>query len=218
MASINIPLLKKQIEPALKGGPVAAAAIEKAQKLYDTAHDSFIRKVENSKISQEIANGPYSNNISKTIIGVSDANLFTFIGFHKGSEPISDLIAFLEEKTKLDISAAVFNINRFTYEFPILIPSFDDIRNEKSLQYPDDWNPGSWVLDMENHISGLLYYIRTRDKTGAIADVSSGKSRSGSAFQLKNATRYSAQFLPKEYVGTFLKEFRSKFRFRGQFT
>ena len=219
MATIFIKVLKEQLSGSIASNQqIRSAAINSAIDIVNPRIDDLISEVQDDPISQEIAGGPSADNISG-IVSASDANLFTYIGFDQEETPIDNLIKFLKDNTKIDKRFARFNNQTFKFEVPVQIPTVAEIDDEPSLQYPDNWNPGSWVNGITRGISGLSYYLRTRTKSGALKYNVAG-SRSGSAFQVKRQIRASNNTVKANgYVGKYLSEFRRKFRDAlGRFT
>ena len=59
------------------------------KKEFEDIHKQFLDSFDSHPVTQEIKGGSSSANISKTLGGVG--NLFTYIGFESGSDPIKKL-------------------------------------------------------------------------------------------------------------------------------
>jgi len=145
-----------------------------ARAIIDQCHkvrDDFIEDFLHHTITQEILAGPTSLNSSGTLGGYG--NLFSFIGFEKGQEPINDILNllipiqfdyFFSNKTEVSIYAKNF-------------PSLDDIWNATPMPWSDGGGR-SWAKGIETGISGLNYYVNFEK------ELNSQRSKSGYGLQL----------------------------------
>ncbi len=183
------------------GNAAAKIALVPAKKLAtqiaEIKKQEFLEEFDNHEVSQEIKAGPNPN------YGVGDANgnLFSFLGFLAGSNPVGDLRKYLYKSVRLGPSYA-YNKGRRTYTFSILFPTIDEIKNVTDLgNYTDDgWGEGrSWAISVERGIPGLSHYKYSTDE-----DVLGGNSRSGTGLQRRNKLR-DAQYKPRKYITELLK-------------
>ena len=108
----------------------------------------MIQEFLNLPVTKELLAGPQARNISGTLGGYG--NLFTFIGFEAGTDPVSPIIQLLE-KTQV-----MFNglSPRGTTKIRIEMPSAKDI----FAITPLPWATGiSWAKGIEVGMSGLSY-------------------------------------------------------------
>jgi hypothetical protein len=163
---------------------------KKAQEL----KQMMISEFNSHPVTVEINAGPYAGNYSDTLVGTQGGNLFSFIGFEEGSDPISPILRLLESIT---IKSSTEYGNSF---LSINLPKIEDIWEIS----PMPWQEGrSWVKGIESGISGLNYYLFSRDKQFK-------NSRSGPAIQT-NRTNRGARYVPTQYMSTLLKKYRTKF-------
>lgn len=107
-------------------------------------------------VSKEIAGGSGVSNSSGTLGGYG--NLFSFIGFNGGENPVEDWVNFLEKKIK--ILGKKRNIqsgkNNFIFQFEVVgIADNDYVSNARM-----PWESGrSWILSIERGISGFSNFI-----------------------------------------------------------
>ena len=153
--------------------------------------DEMIRDFFTLPVTKEIMAGPTSSNISGTLGGYG--NLFSFIGFQKGANPIDPIINLLNQTT--------YNISRVSprgqIKLTIVMPSSNDIFNATHVP----WAPGlSWAQRIETGMSGLGNYLNK----------SSSSSRSGSGVQSGKKAR-SGRFLNTTYITHFLKKWQRIF-------
>jgi len=164
---------------------------ELLSKKIERLKDEMIRDFLNLPVTKEIMAGPTSSNISGTLGGYG--NLFSFIGFQKGANPIDPIINLLNQTT--------YNISRVSprgqIKLTIVMPSSNDIFNAT----PVPWAPGlSWAQRIETGMSGLGNYLNK----------SSSSSRSGSGVQSGKKAR-SGRFLNTKYITHFIKKWQRIF-------
>jgi hypothetical protein len=153
----------------------------------------LLNNFENHPVTKEIEAGENSSNISGTLGGYG--NLFSFIGFEKGSNPVNPIKELLN---KITVKNVFLKNNTFNCE--IIIPSKEEFSSVSKMP----WESGrSWLFDMEKSISGMGEYLYGIVK----------KSRSGSAIQIKNAI-FKKSFKSVRYFNTmynnFIKELGAK--------
>ena len=87
-----IAALRRQAPKAMRRG-----FEREVKKEFEKIKQEMINEFTNNPITQEILAGPDTSNISGTLGGVS--NLFAFIGFDQGSNPIAPILTLLESVT-----------------------------------------------------------------------------------------------------------------------
>jgi hypothetical protein len=178
--------LRKQAPKAMRGG------MEKeAKKEFERIKQEMIKEFMANPITQEILAGPDSGNISGTLGGVS--NLFAFIGFDGGEDPIAPILALFEKMTiKFDREITRPKIgNRFRVD----LPTADEI----FAITPLPWASGrSWAQGIERGLSGLGYLLRKN------------KGRSGAAIQSRVKVR-TGRFQNTPYISALISKYKKKF-------
>lgn len=177
---------KSTIEKNLKlsNGELVVKKIEKMKK-------EMIKEFLNLPITREILAGPSSSNISGTLGGYG--NLFSFIGFSSGDNPIDPIIKLLNQSTYRFSNLST----RGKMKLTITIPSAQDI----FAATPLPWAPGiSWANRIEAGLSGLGQYLNTY----------SDKSRSGAGVQTDNKIR-GGRFKNSPYISSFINRWNKKF-------
>jgi hypothetical protein len=146
----------------------------------------------NDPITMEIMAGPNSPNISGTLDGAS--SLFAFIGFDQGDDPISPILALLEE-TRLDFTKFNTTGRRVGMDFRVTLPTSEQIFSVTPLP----WATGrSWAQGIERGLSGLGYLLRKN------------KGRSGAAIQSSVKVR-GGRFKNRPYISAFLRKYKKRF-------
>jgi len=181
------------------------------QRSFNSMKNQMIADFLNLKITEEIMAGPHASNISGTLAtlsGLDYGNLFSFIGFEQGSNPI-DVIVEILQSTEL---VYVKSIPRYI-EFEIHMPTAQMIFNATPMPWADG---RSWAQGIEQGISGLGLYIYKSEGVQ--------KSRSGTAIQThfgsrsdsrpglapKRRTEYG-RFNNKQYISAFINDWNNKF-------
>lgn len=165
------------------------------QNSFQKKKNEMLADFKNHPITLEIKGGINSANISKTLGGGS-GNLFSFIGFESGYDPIKPI-----EDLLLTTSITFSKFSKKSIEYTVYIPDAKDIFDAT----PMPWAPGrSWARGIETGISGLGYYLRKE----------SDSSRSGIGIQSpRKVRRKGSKFKNTSYISalikTYLKEFQN---------
>jgi hypothetical protein len=151
--------------------------------------NQLIQEFLNHPVTKEIEGGPSASNTSGTLGG--QGNLFSFIGFFDGTDPIKDILNIFESMeiyfTKNIDSGSLFTIN---------FPEPKDI----FAVTPMPWATGrSWAKGIESGISGLGYYLF----------IDSPKSRSGEAVQVDGKINVG-KFKNTKYISALLTKYKKQ--------
>ena len=186
-ASINIRGLRRELDK--KAGPIIRTKLEaRAKQIAVRAKRQLLSLFDSHPITTELEGGSGASNSSGTLGGVG--NLFTFIGFEEGSQPVEIIRRYLEEAIHVDAVAKGGKALQFTIKFQV--PSKDQIERMS----PVPWAPGrSWVRAMELGLSGLGQYLFKQSRA----------SRSGGAIQVKGEVR-AAKFSNQAYMSEILNQ------------
>jgi hypothetical protein len=179
--------LKKQAPKALKQ-PFS----KDIRKKFNQIKKDMIKEFLGLPVTQELLQGPGGANISGTLDGVS--NLFAFIGFDRGDQPILPIIELLES-TSVQFTKNVKEGNQLGNLFTVSLPTAQNI----FAVTPMPWATGrSWAQGIEVGISGLGYLLRKN------------KGRSGAAIQSRVKVR-GGRFKNTSYISAFIKKYRKRF-------
>jgi hypothetical protein len=166
-------------------------ALEKAEKKVGEEKSILIQEFNNHEVTKEISAGPKAANTSGTLGGYG--NLFSFIGFEAGSDPISPVRDLLNE---IKVGNIKFNGER--YYATVKYPSQNEIKKATPLPFEEG---RSWALGIEKGISGFTQYIYTRFLAG----------RSEEGIQ-SNRRSNSGSFRKQDYLNSLLQDFIKKIR------
>ena len=145
-------------------------------------------------VTQEILQGPDGSNISGTLDGVS--NLFAFIGFNKGQQPILPILEALEN-TNIQYRKPLKKGQKVGAVYTVTLPTAEEIFSITPLP----WATGrSWAQGIERGLSGLGYLLRKNNK-----------GRSGSAIQSSVKVR-GGRFKNTAYISAFITKYSKRFK------
>ena len=179
--------LKRQAPKALR------RQFEKqAKQKFKELKAEMIKEFLSHPVTQEIMEGPSAVNISGTLGGVT--NLFAFIGFDAGEQPVRPILDLLE--TTHIIYNKEYTERGIGVSFNVFLPTAEDI----FAITPLPWATGrSWAEGIERGISGLGYLLR---KSGG---------RSGVAVQNRVSKVRGGRFQNTPYMSSFIKRYKKRF-------
>jgi len=165
-----------------KNQSVRRACLNAVNKKVQLAKNQLILEFSSHPVSNEIQSGPNTSNSSGTLNGYG--NLFSFIGFAAGQNPVDQWVNFLKRHIVLkETQRSDAKTDSFTVSFEI--PNISNIELVNYASMP--WEPGrSWIMGIEKGISGFSNYI------------SKSMGRSGGGIQSKYNVR-GGQFSRRSY-------------------
>jgi len=188
-------LLPSDVQNALKRQAPKALRrdLEKeAKRKFKRIKAEMIKEFLSHPITQEIMEGPNAPNISGTLGGVS--NLFAFIGFDAGNQPVAPILERLEAVSI--IYNKEYKEKGIGVSFNVFLPTAEDI----FAITPLPWATGrSWAEGIERGISGLGYLVK---KSGG---------RSGAAVQSRVNKVRGGGFQNTPYISSFIKRYKKRF-------
>jgi len=188
---INRPgLLRALSGPVMK--TVQKRAREISTREVEKSSRELMRQFLTHEITREIAAGP---DLGMSSVLGGRGNLFSFLGFEEGENPIAELSAYLSRSIK--ISA----INRvggtYTLRIKVELPSMDEIEGFTELP----WTTKSWVRAVEEGVSGLGQYLFSAHGFEA--------SRSSTGMQAEK-TISARSMSPQQYLSTIIESISKK--------
>lgn len=159
------------------------------EKQFKTIHTKFMADFESHPVTRELRGGPDASNHSNSL---PQGNLFGFIGFNAGTDPIADIEVMLR-RTDIMIKNRKMGQFGFVWTYIVTSPSLQDLYSAT----PMPWASGaSWLRELEGRgIPNLGQYMYKR----------SSSSRSGAGVQ--NQNRSGGGRVRVSYVKQLLKEF-----------
>lgn len=178
--------IKKQLQQNKTFTNKARLIIEKQ---FRTVHAKFLSDFESHPVTRELKAGAGSSNLSNSL---PQGNLFGFIGFSAGSDPISH-IEKMFQKADIILKIRKMGTNGFVWTYIVTTPSLQELY----ALTPMPWASGaSWLRELEGRgIPNLGQYMYKR----------SSSSRSGAGVQDKNRGEGSRVRIP--YIKELLKQF-----------
>jgi len=155
----------------------------------------LLEAFESHPITKEIEGGPSASNISSTLGGYG--NLFTFIGFDNGSDPISPIRSLLAKSIKIVSLRKKRNVLALRLKFSV------PTRGEIEAVTPSTWSTDSWVEAVERGMSGLGRYLYSSDKNRFRT------SRSGGGIEAAGEIRGASSSRATPYMSKILSEMLS---------
>lgn len=152
----------------------------------------ILAEFNNHPVTREIEAGISAPNYSGTLSDVT--NLYSFIGFEAGDEPISPIRMMLEKSRYRIYRTKKGAISTVTF----FIPTAADI----FAQTPMPWAIGrSWAKGIEGGISGLGYYLKKAKN-----------SRSGLGIQSQTPVRQGFSYKKTKYISSIINNFNNKLK------
>ena len=163
-----------------------------ARKKFNKIKQEMIKEFLSHPVTLEIMEGPNAANISGTLGGVS--NLFAFIGFDQGEQPIAPILTLLEAVDLIynkEIRSKGIGVS-----FNASLPDAETIFSVTPLP----WATGrSWAEGIERGLSGLGYLLRKN------------AGRSGAAVQSRVNKVRGGRFQNMPYISAFIKKYKTRF-------
>lgn len=161
------------------------------EEQFDKIKQKYIEEFLNHPVTQEIKGGISANNISGTLNGIT--NLYSFIGFDEGTDPIKPIEDLLQKSNY----RIIFNNNSIDSTIIFDIPTAAQIFSVT----PMPWAIGrSWARGIESGISGLGYYLKKKKN-----------SRSGFGIQSStNQVRVGASYKNTKYISDLINRFNKE--------
>lgn len=200
MAGVNLNKLRVQFErEVFNTAQFKGLAQGIAQRRANIAQNDMVGAFEEHKVTQELAGGiDYAGpSVISYFNSDHNANLYSFIGFKAGTDPVSVLRELLKFPIKVQLATRTKN----TYYFKILVPTTEDI--EKATPMPDDYTSGnfSWARGVED---GDLFGI------GEFLTIRASTSRSGGGIQVELKSPTGSKIEKTPYITDILEAFRVK--------
>lgn len=122
-----------------------------ATKDFNDAKSYILSAVESHEVSRELRD----KNVPSRFLNSSSSTLFGFMGFEEGSDPVGDLVAYLEENITQKIQVRIGDLTLLS---SVSLPSKSKMAKEPSLQLP--WLNGiSWPDALERGIPNFSSFI-----------------------------------------------------------
>lgn len=211
MASINIKQIQREIKSQQGKLLVREATALVNEQIFVPAVEQLQNAFENDPVTQEIRAGNDSENISNTLEGVKTkgypANLFSYIGFENGSDPIDDIEKFFYFNAEY---GPKFKYIRGSQEENLRFSFLFDEPNKQAIYdaTPLPWAAGlSWADRIEKGLPNLSQFLVGEGLKG---------SRSDGGIQVKGEVSPSAKFQPRPYLSKLIESYMNEIKKRAR--
>lgn len=198
-------ILRKLATPIVKRR-VKIETARRARAAFYPSRKEMLDDIDNHPVSQELKMGERAPNITGTLDG--KGNLFSFIGFRKGSDPVGDLKRVIEKAVSRGPTISQVKTNDgIHYKVKVRFPRIKNIEQDPSLSLSNYANSEvhtnrSWVSAIYRGFSGFGNYLYQK-----IQGKEFRGSRSGTAVQTPNRLR-GGRHRPIPYLGPIFAKFR----------
>ena len=193
MAKFHTKRFEKEIAKTLRSQAIKEKARIVAEDKVRRAHKEMLQDFDTHSVTREIKSGPEGTNLSGTLGGYG--NLFSYIGFDRGSQPTESIRTYLEKQVHVFKEPRVLKtVGGAIFSFRLTTPNLDTIQ----AMTPSPWENRSWVKGLESGISGLGFYLFSRKDDF--------NTRSESGIQKTQQLR-SLSFRPIKYMSSILEKF-----------
>lgn len=172
-----------------------------AQRRVNVAQGSMVNAFEEHAVTREMEGGAdYAGpSVVKYFRSDVKANLYSFVGFPKGTNPVELLRKLLKFPIQVKLQTRI----QGTYYFAVLSPSSEDI--EKATPLPDDYYSGdfSWARAVEEGDGASL-------GIGQFLAIRVSASRSGGGIQVEDMSPQDSEIEATPYISAILEAFRVK--------
>ena len=183
--------IRSIIKKVSKTGKFRKKARERMQRTFRKAKALMMTEFDAHPVTRELQSGIRASNTSNTLNGYG--NLFTFIGFSAGQDPVASVRNLLISSVRLNMSLPKVRGKKIQVFAVFRTPDLSMLHSISRMP----WQRGrSWVEGIENGISGFGYYMY----------ITSQKSRSGKGIQADNQIR-SGGFSPTPYLSEIITKF-----------
>jgi hypothetical protein len=167
------------------------AALNAAQARLNEMKLKLIEDFDQHPVTREMESGPQGANHSGTLGGYG--NLFSFMGFGEGSDPVEAVRNFL--KSFISLKAGKGKSRGSVKEYMVKVPSLSDFDFAKM-----PWESGNnWVRAVETGMSSFSYYMHKAHEA----------SRAGTGIQIDNKLRGKGSS-SRPYMTELLNKFRKR--------
>lgn len=185
-------------QKAINSQRVQSAMKARAKKAFNKAKAGMLNDFLNDIVTREIRGGAEATNKSGMLGGYG--NLFSYIGFYSGEDPIGPVenylryFSFFARVTKTKSARGGGSVT-----FSINWPSIEEIY----ALSPMPWEPGnSWIRGIEKGISGFSHYMHMQHPA----------SRSGGGLQSKKEQGLVPFFSTRDYLPKMLERGTKRFK------
>ncbi len=188
--TIDKAALLKEVTAGSNGKVTGREVRKYVVPIIEDAQKTLIKDFFNHSVTKEIKAGPNASNSSGSLGGYG--NLFSFIGFNKGSDPTAGIEKILKQKLVVTVRAISSGRFKISIANP---PSQDELFSVSQLP----WASGSsWAEGIEKGMSNLGSFLYRSKGVG--------NSRAGTGIQVLKNLR-STSFQTQPYISKLVDKF-----------
>lgn len=188
--TIDKAALLKEVTAGNNGKVTGREVRKYVVPIIEDAQKTLIKDFFNHSVTKEIKAGPNASNSSGSLGGYG--NLFSFIGFNKGSDPTAGIEKILKQKLVVTVRAISSGRFKISIANP---PSQDELFSVSQLP----WASGSsWAEGIEKGMSNLGSFLYRSKGVG--------NSRAGTGIQVLKNLR-STSFQTQPYISKLVDKF-----------
>ena len=200
MARINSKSLSKRVSD--QAAPQLRPLVEqRAKQMHDEATREFWQEFENHSVTRELDGPTPENNPNYTNTLDGRGNLFSYIGFNQGRQPIEELREVLRRKMgppRIRIRKRIFGS---TFEIRTNTPTKENVEQDPSTVI-GRYTGRSWLHAVRKGLAGFGHYFFTLKRTLP-------NSASTRALQFTQRLK-SGTHRPISYLSPLLRTFRKR--------
>lgn len=198
---LNLQITRQIFADSLSKPKYIDIAYDLANTKFENDKNNLLEAVKEHPVSEELNDGERADNTTETLD--TKGNLFSFIGFDKGTHPVQEVLDILDhfitirkKRPKADYQKDIIN-----YDFFVYLPTKEDIYNNTPMPRG---TAKSFVWAIENGIPGVDYYLYSETREFPT-------SHSGPAIQIDNSLG-ERNYKPIGYVTPLLEQFIQKYK------
>ncbi|MAF24604.1 hypothetical protein CL634_03380 [bacterium] len=203
MGSYDMKAINRKVVKSRRFRRDVMRSIQK--KGFEKQKQKALEKFDKHPVTQEIRGGESASS-SVEELNSTGGNLFTFIGFNKGTDPTYPVRNAIEKLIKIKFPRFSAGRKQIRVSYSVSLPTLDDL----TVVSPMPWGSGSWIERLEKGISGFDSYMFK----------AFGEGRSGFALQAKvggvrgapNQSIRGTGNIRRAYITEIIKDFRKEFR------
>jgi hypothetical protein len=209
---VNIINLRREMENGMNRS-LSAQAHKIIEKEFLQAKKSLIRSFEKSPPSLALSN-QVEDRLEEDQF-VEKGNLYTFMGFEDGRDPVEEVSDILQEAEIEHLSLGSINRNGvYVITGKVVVPTLAYINEQSQL----DWITRGWVDSLTHGLRGLPNFLfgdfseyeKSRSQGGLEAKTKKGKGGQGG--HLIDTGRGEFKPFKGEYLFEFLQAFKAKLK------
>lgn len=149
---------------------------------FEERKKEFLQAFDEDEVTQELEDGPDAFSRVPELAEMG-GNLFSFLGFHRGTNPVAALREYIKDNVVLyKTKAGKISGNRIVFETQFISPTEAEVDNAVASHIPLDWTSRAFTNVLAKGVPGLPQFLAKHLP-------SPEPSRSGGGIQTKKNLR-----------------------------